>query len=146
MHFLWQLLKEEAVFERSHECQIDFKRLEGAISSWTTLAHYCPELAINVKVDVSSIVIGVVLQQEGQLVCYASKSPTEMEKQHTNLEREMLVVVFRCERICTYLYSWLLTVTMGHESLEMITQKPLSNAPAWLRHMLLRLVKYGVTV
>ncbi|XP_045104351.1 uncharacterized protein LOC123499883 [Portunus trituberculatus] len=145
-HRLRQLLKEDVSFEWLPEYQSDFETLKGAISSETTLAHYRPDLPVSVEVDASSFAIGAVLQQEGRPVCYASKSLTDTEQRYANIEREMLAVVFGCERFRTYLYGRSFTVITDHKPLEMVTRKPLNSTPARLQRMLLRLMEYDVTV
>ena len=63
-----------------------------------------------------------------------------------NIEREMLAVVFRAERFCTYIYGWSFTIESDHKPLESISRKNLADTPAWLQGMMLPLQGYDLTI
>ena len=57
--------------------------------------------------------------------CYASKSLTDAETRYTNIERELLAIVFS-----TYLLGRSFIAESDHKPLEMIAMKNLTNVPA----------------
>ena len=57
-------------------------------------------------------------------------------------KRELLAVVFGCERFRIYLYGCKFQVESDHKPLEMISQKNLIAVPPHLQRMLLRLQEY----
>ncbi|GFR71011.1 retrotransposable element Tf2 155 kDa protein type 1 [Elysia marginata] len=90
--------------------------------------------------------LGAPLIQEGKPVAFASKALTDEETRHANIERELLAVVYGCERFHTYLYGQAFTVESDHKPLKSIHLKHLKAAPPRLQRMLLRLQPYDLTI
>ena len=118
----------------------------GLICKKTTLTYFDQEKETTIQVDASGRGLGAVLTENGKLIAFASKSLTETEQRYANIERELLAVVFGCERFHTYMYGKHFTVESDHKPLEMIQHKPLTAAPPRLQRMLLRLQPYNMTV
>ena len=81
-----------------------------------------------------------------QPIAFASKSLTDAETRYANIERELLAIVFACQRFSTYLLGRSFIVESDHKPLEMIAMKNLANAPPHLQRMLLELQRYDVTI
>lgn len=145
-HNLRQMLKENAIMEWSPQACKDFQNLKDIISSDAVLAYYDPAKPATLEVDASSVALGAVLLQEGRPVAYASKALSDTETRYANIEREMLAVVFGCEKFRTYLFGRTFEVISDHKPLEMILQKSISRAPARLQRMLLRIENYVFTL
>ena len=90
--------------------------------------------------------LGPVVMQDSQPIAFAIKSLTDTESRYANIERELLAVVYACERFHTYLYGKPFVVQSDHKPLEKIQLKNLHTAPPRLQRMLLRLQDYGVTI
>ena len=75
-----------------------------------------------------------------------SKSLTDTETCYANIERELLAIIYGCEKFHTYLYSRTFIVEMDHKPLEMISLKNLTVAPACLQRMLLHLQQYDLVI
>ena len=90
--------------------------------------------------------MGGVLMQEGCPIAFGNKSLTDTESRHANIEHELLVVVYGCERFQTYLYGKPFTAQSDLKPLEMIQLKNLRAAPQSLQCILLRLQNYDVTI
>ena len=71
---------------------------------------------------------------------------TVVETRYANIERELLVIVFTCQRFSTYLLGRSFVAESDHKPLEMITMKNLAYAPPCLQRMLLELQRYDVTI
>ena len=69
--------------------------------------------------------MGVVLMQAGKPIAFASKSLSDCETRYSNIEREVLAVVFGCERFHTYVYGMWFTLQSDHKPLEIIILKSL---------------------
>ena len=70
----------------------------------------------------------------------------DTETHYTNIERELLAIVYGCEKFHTYLYSRTFIVETDHKPLEMISLKNLTAAPAHLQRMLLCLKQYDLVM
>ena len=87
------------------------------------------------------------LAQNGQPVAYASRALTPPETRYAQIEKELLAIMFACDRFEAYVYGRdHVTIESDHKPLEMIVLKPLSNAPKRLQRMLLQLQKYTLDV
>ena len=109
-------------------------------------AYFNPSKETSLQVDVSNKGLGAVLLQKGKPIAFASKALTEMEQRYANIERELLAVVFGCERFKSYLYGWKFQVESDHKPLEMISIKNLIAAPPRLLRMLLPLQEYDLSI
>ena len=65
-----------------------------------------------------------------------------MERNYAQIEKEMLRVVFTCERLHCYVYGRQFIVETDHKPFILISEKPLCNAPPRLQRILLRVQKY----
>ena len=90
--------------------------------------------------------LGAAILQDDKPITLASKSLSEVESRYANIERELLGVVYGCERFHTYLYGRSFTVHTDHKPLESIHLKHLMSAPPRLQRMLLRLQPYNLTI
>ena len=98
------------------------------------------------KSDASLKGIGVCLLQEGKPVYFASKSLTETESRYSNIEREMLGVVFALTRLHQYSFGRHVTVISDHKPLESLNLKNLNLCPPRLQRMLLRIQEYDYDI
>ena len=143
---LRNLLKKDTEFVWTEAHQRDFEKIKDDICRETTLTYFDSEKETVIQVDASGRGLGAVLIQNGKPIAFASKSLSETEQRYANIERELLAIVFGCERFHTYVYGKPFIVESDHKPLEMIQQKPLTAAPLRLQRMLLRLQTYDVTI
>ena len=83
-----------------------------------------------------------VLLQDGRPIAYASRSLTDTESNYSNIEREMLGIVFGLERFHHYVFGPQVVVKSDHKPLESITKKNIAKVPPRLQRMLLRIQPY----
>jgi transposase InsO family protein len=140
------LLKKDAEYAWLSNHTAAFDEIKSIICRSTTLAYFDPNKHSVLQVDSSKGGLGAVLMQDGRPIAFASKSLSETETRYANIERELLAVVFGCERFHTYLYGKAFTVHSDHKPLEMIQLKNLHAAPPRLQRMLLRLQNYDVEI
>lgn len=79
-------------------------------------------------------------------MAYVSRALTSAESRYAQIEKELLAMVFSCEKFETYLFGREVTVDSDHKPLEMIWQKPIHAAPKRLQRMLLRLQKFDIKI
>ena len=101
---------------------------------------------MTLQVDASTKDLGATLMQQGKPIAFASKALTDTESRYANTERELLTVVYGCERFHTFLYGQTFIAESDHKPLESIQLKHLTSTPPRLQRMLLRLQPYDLTI
>ena len=128
------------------EQQQSFDKLKALVSQAPVLKYYDVNKPVTLSVDASSEGLGAVLLQEGQPVAYGSRALTDCQKRYAQIEKELLAIVFGCEKFHQYIYGRRVHVESDHKPLEVIFKKSLLSAPARLQRMLMRLQKYSLDV
>ena len=145
---LWAILKKENSFAWDENSNNSFQRIKSLLekSLLKPLRYYNRNKPVTLQCDVSLKGLGACIIQEGQPIAFMSKSLTDTETHYANIERELLAIVFGCEKFHTYLYGRTFIVESDHKPLEMISLKNLIAAPVRLQWMLLRLQQYDLTI
>lgn len=112
--------------------QKELDTIKADIASFVKLIHYDPSKPAIIEADASLKGRGAVLIQDGKPVRFLSKALTPAEANYSNIERELLAVLFACEKLHTYTFGRKITVHTDHKPLQNILQKPISLAPARL--------------
>ena len=146
------MLKKDNVFHWEEQQTWSFQEIKTLIAraNNTPLRYYDRTLPVTVQADASLRGLGACLIQkhngEDQPIAFASKSLTDVETWYANIERELLAIVFACQRFSTYLLGRSFIAESNHKLLEMIAMKNLANVPPHLQRMLLELQRYDVTI
>ena len=143
---LRELMKQDRQYEWLMAHQKAFDNIKKVICEEVTLAYFDPSKDTVIQVDASQKGLGAALMQDSKPICFASKSLTDTEQRYANIERELLAVVYACEKFHTYVYGKSFTVQSDHKPLEMIHIKNLGAAPPRLQRFLLRLQGYDVKI
>ena len=143
---LWALTKTTSEFVWSPEHQIAVDKIKKAIITPTSLQYFDNTALVEVQVDASQRGVGAVLFQDNGPVEFASKLLTETEMRYSNIEREMLAVLFGLEKFHYYVYERPVVVYTDHKPLEAIFKKHLASAPPRISRMMLRIQKYDVQI
>jgi hypothetical protein len=120
------------------------------IASPPTVTFFHPKLPTTVSADASSFGLGGVLQLHDDVlkpVAFCSRTLTEAETKYSQLEKELLAVVWTSEKFSNYLtglpeYSML----TDHQPIEAIVRKNLCDTPIRCQRLLLRLMRYNPVV
>ena len=123
-----------------------FENLKSLLTSPPVLRYYNVHLPVVLQCDASDTGLGAVLLQEGLPVMYSSRALTATEHNYTQIEKELLAIVFAAEKFDKYIYARNVQVQSDHKPLETIFSKPLHTAPKRLQRMLLRLQCYDLHV
>lgn len=140
------LLKKDTPWQWFPEHDRALDKLKEVLTSAPVLKFFDMSEPITVQVDASLDGLGACLMQNDHPVAFASRSLTSAERNYANIERELLGIVYGCERFHEYIYGFELTVETDHKPLESILAKPLSQAPPRLQKLQLRLQKYHPSV
>ena len=149
---LQAMLKNDNVFHCEDQQTRSFQQVKTLIvkANTTPLRYYDRNLPVTVQADASLRGLGACLIQQhkgkDQPIAFASKSLMDAETRYANIERELLAIVFACQRFSTYLLERSFVAESDHKPLEMIAMKNLVNVPPHLQRMLLELQRYDVTI
>ena len=84
--------------------------------------------------------------QDNRPMCYASQSLKPCEIQYAQIEKELLAIVYGCEKFNQYIYGGEIIIHTDYKPLETIMKKPLADTPPRIQRLLLRLQKYQLHV
>ena len=132
-----------------HECGLYtslYGKLKQVLTNSPVLQYFNPDKSTTIQTDASQNGIGSCPLQEGHPVIYASRSLTSAEQNYAQIEKELLAIVFACERFHQFVYGNDIDVQSDHKPLEAIMTKPLSQTPPRIQRLLIRLQKYNLTV
>jgi transposase InsO family protein len=143
---LRELLKKDSYFQWGPEHTRAFADVKAEMTATQNLPFYDAAKPLTLQVDASLSGLGAALIQENGPIAYASKSLSDAESRYSNIEREMLGIVFGLERFHHYVYGRHVLVETDHKPLEAIAKKNLAMAPPRLSRMLLRIQHYDATI
>jgi hypothetical protein len=136
--FLWEREQDDA-----------FKKLKELMAKACTLAYFDPKATTKVVADASPVGLGAVLIQEQgkdqRVICYASRSLSDVERRYSQTEKEALALVWACERFHMYLFGKEFELLTDHKPLQFIFS-PRSKACARFDRCILRLQSYKYKV
>ena len=123
------------------------QKIKSLVCDAPVLKFYDVRQPVAVESDASLSGLGATLLQGGQPVAFAPRALTPAEGRYAQIEKELLLVVFACEKFDTYLYGRdTVHVKTDHQPLEANCKKDLASAPKRLQRMLLRLQRYNIDV
>ena len=120
---LWVLTKKTREFVWSPEHQSALDCIKKAIMAPASLQYFDSTQPVTIQVDTSHRGLGAVLPQANGPVEFASKLLTATESRYSNIEREILAVLFGLEKFHYYAYGRPVVVESDHKlSLKSICQ------------------------
>ena len=87
---------------KKHEAS--FQALKKAVTEAPVLQYYPLDKEVTVQCDASQSGLGVALLQNGHPIAFASRALTPTERKYAQIEKEMLPILYACERFDAYIY------------------------------------------
>ena len=143
---LRRLQKQDTVWAWESEQQTAFKKIKTALTTLPILAYFDKDKNHIIQMDASKTGLRAVLLQDDQPVVYASRALTDMECRYSNIERELLGIIFGLERLHHYTFGKPITVETDHQPLTSIWKKTITTSSPRLQRLLLRLAQYDVHI
>ena len=140
------LLKKNAAWYWNHEHQAAVQVLKEECNKQPTLRYFDVSKPVRISADSSKSGLGAVCLQEEQPVAYASRALTEPQQRYAQIDKELLAIVFACEKFHQYIFGKRVQVETDHKPLVNIFKKSLNDCPLRLQRMLLRLQQYDLQV
>ena len=141
-----QLTHKDTEFQWTSAHDEAFETIKKAVTEAPILKYFNSSEETILQCDASSIELGAVVMQGGRPVMYASRHLTPSEQHYTQIEKELLAIVFGMEKFHQFTSGRKILVQSDHKPLEIICKKPLINAPKRLQSMLLQLQCYDYEV
>ena len=129
---LHALLKKENCFAWDENMNTCFQKIKSQLQKalLRPLRYYDQTKPVTLQCDASLKGLGACIIQDGQPIAFASKSLMDTKTCYANIERELLAIVYGCEKFHTYLYGRTFVMETDHKPFEMISLKNLTAAPA----------------
>ena len=145
---LQALLKKENCFAWDENTNTCFQKIKSQLQKalLRPLRYYDRTKPVTLQCDASLKGLGACIIQDGQPIAFASKSFMDTETRYANIKRELLAIIYGCEKFYTYLYGRTFIMETDHKPLKMISLKNLTVAPACLQRMLLHLQQYDLVI
>ena len=132
--FVWEASQQKA-----------FETIKQCVRDAPTLSYFDPGKRITISADASAHSLGAVLLQEDKPVEFAAKSLTDCQQRYSQIEKELLAVVFAVKRFKYYCYgSDLVSVETDHKPLIGLMKKDISSLSPRLASMRLELLSYSI--
>lgn len=141
-YLLRQLLKSNAVWLWDSNTQLAFDNVKGLLTKAPTLVLFDPKEDVTLSVDASQYGLGATLVQNNRPVAYGSASLTETQQRYSQIEKELLAIVFGLEHFNYYTYGRKLMVETDHRPLIGLSAKPYDSISPRLQRLLLRTNRY----
>lgn len=138
------LLKKETAWHWNANHDSEFQNLKKMISQAPVLTFYDPHKEITLSVDASSQSLGAVILHGNNPIAYSSKSLNDSQKRYSQIEKELLAIVYGCAKFDRYLYGQKVIVHTDHKPLVSIFNKSLADIPQRLQRMMLKLQSYDL--
>ena len=107
---LRRLCKSGVEWAWESEQQSAFEAIKQVIMALPVLAYFDKTKKHTIQCDASKKGLGAVLLQESKPVMYMSRALAETEQRYSNIERELLAIVFALERLNYYTFGRTITV------------------------------------
>ena len=158
---LQNLLKKDSEFILTNIHQQTFDQLKLHVSNDVKLNFYDSNKPLYIEVDTSKKGIGAVMLQEDSIVkntskcdipnnlcpiSYDNKTLSSAECNYSNIECELLGVLFAIMNFKHFTYGCTVCVITDHKPLVSLFKKSLVNASSCLTHMLMQLLDYTLNV
>ena len=128
------------------EQQNAFEAIKQVIMTLPVLAYFDKTKKHTIQCDASKKGLSAVLLQESKPLMYMSRALTETEQRYSNIERELLAIVFALERLNYETFGRTIMVQSDHQPLQSISKKFIVSASSRLQRLLLRLARYDINI
>ena len=123
---LYQLIQKDTTFTWTDEHAHAFKTLKEKLVQAPILAYHQFDKAsppFVLQTDASSVGMGVVLEQNGHVIAYASRSLNKAEQQYSVIQKDCLAAVFAMKQFRHYLLGRNFQLLTDHSPLQWLSSQ-----------------------
>ena len=137
-----QLTRKDVPWNWSELQENAFQEMKSLVKKAPVLAYFDNEKTVHIQCDASERGLGAALLQNGKPVSFASRALPDTETRYAQIEKELLAIVFSCEKFDHFTFGRTVHVQSDYKPLESILKKPLYRAPKRLQALMMRLQRY----
>jgi hypothetical protein len=145
---LSNLLTKDNIFEWTEHCEEAFVKLKNLLTSAPVIQPPDWSLPFEIMCDASDYAVGAVLGQRKDkkpyVIYYASKTLNSAQMNYTTTEKDLLAVVFACEKFRSYLVGSPVVVFSDYAALKYLLSK--KDSKARLVRWILLLQEFDITI
>lgn len=142
---LRELLKKEVEWLWTEIHEKSFIDIKNVITKAPILQSFNSKLPIVIQCDASKDGLGGCLLQNGKPISFISRSLTSAEQNFSQIEKELLSVVWSTKKFHYYIYGQKCTILNDHKPLESLLKKSIHDIPSpRLQRLKLKLLKYDL--
>ena len=123
----FRLLEKEARFEFDEKCKCAFEEIKARLITAPIMARLEWNKEFEIMCDASDFTMGVVLGQKSdktfRAIYYASKTFNEAQENYSTIEKEMLAMVFACEKFRPYILGPYVIMHTDHAAIKYLMAK-----------------------
>ena len=123
-----------------------FYHVRDTLCNSMNLIYFDPTKPIVVQTDASGQGLGAVLLLNKAPVVFASRSLTETEKRYSQIEREMLGIVFGLTKFKSYLFGTKFSLMTDHKPIVQLFSKPIDSLSNRLQRWLVAIQHFACDV
>ena len=124
---LCRLLEKDAKFNFDESYQYSFEEIKSRLVEAPIMAKLEWNKEFEIMCDVSDYAIGAVLGQKAEkmfrAIYYSSKTFNEAQENYSTTEKEMLAMVFACEKFRPYILGSLVIIQTDHAAIKYLMAK-----------------------
>ena len=124
---LHNLLQKSISWQWSHKHSKALREIQTILTAEPVISFFDTKCSIEIQVDASSRGLCACLIQNKHPISYSSRNLTNGEKDYAQIEKEILAIVYACEKINQFVYGQPIFIKSDHKPLEAITNKPISS-------------------
>ncbi|KAK1630900.1 hypothetical protein QYE76_005215 [Lolium multiflorum] len=138
---LTNLLQKDVPFVFDDDCKEAFETLKKALTTAPIVEPPDWNLPFEIMCDASDFAVGAVLGQRVNkklnVIHYASKTLDAAQRNYATTEKELLAVVFACDKFRSYIVDSKVTIHTDHAAIRYLMQKK-DAKPRFIRWVLLQ--------
>lgn len=142
---LRELLMKNVIFLWTEQHDKVINEIKNHILNSKILVPFDITQDISIQCDASQNGLGCCLLQNGRPISFASRSLSSAEQNYSQIEKEMLSIIFACQKFNFYTYGRSVKVVNDHKPLLGIMDKEIHKiASSKLQRMRLKLLNYDI--